>query len=158
MSIGLIAFVLHFVWETSHVGLYTGYEHITRLPITLYATLGDVAYVLIAVFAVALFKRSLAWLDAPSQKDIIFLGTVGLLIALFVEYKGLMLGRWVYTEAMPIIPLLNVGLSPLLQMTMLVPLSVWLSARMGFYPRQNLKYRWTERGEAVKAHASRAAR
>lgn len=126
-----VSFLLHLIWETSHVGLYTGYEHITRLPITFYATLGDIAYVLFAVLLVSLFKRSFRWLDTPVHLDYMVLATIGLLIALFVEYKGLMLGRWVYAEAMPIIPFLGVGISPLVQMTILLPLSVWISARLG---------------------------
>ncbi|MEN9405480.1 MAG: hypothetical protein RLY47_439 [Candidatus Parcubacteria bacterium] len=133
ITIALVSFVLHFIWETAHVGLYAGYEHITRLPITLYATLGDVGYVLLGVMLLSLFKHSLAWLDAPARNDYIFLTAVGFLIAVFVEYKGLMLGKWTYLPAMPIVPLLRIGLSPLLQMTLLLPASVWLSAQLRSY-------------------------
>ncbi len=130
LCVAVVSFIAHFMWEMAHIGLYTGYEHITRLPITLYATIGDVVYVLIGVLLVSLFKRSFAWFDTPNRGDFIALAVIGFLIALFVEYKGLMLGRWVYTDAMPIVPLLNVGLSPLVQMTILLPLSVWISSKI----------------------------
>ncbi len=130
IAVVLVSFILHLIWETAHIGLYTGYDHITRFPITLYATVGDVGYVVLGVLVLILFKSSSEWLDGPSRADSISLAFLGFCIALFVEYKGLMLGRWSYTLAMPIVPLLNVGLSPLLQMMLLLPISVWLSGRL----------------------------
>ena len=39
------------------------------------------------------------------------------------------LERWAYAERMPVIPLLEVGLSPLLQWIVVPPLIVWLVRR-----------------------------
>jgi hypothetical protein len=39
------------------------------------------------------------------------------------------LGRWAYAERMPIVPLADVGLSPLLQWFVLPPLIVWFVRR-----------------------------
>jgi hypothetical protein len=47
-----------------------------------------------------------------------------------VEYKGLMFHRWSYLPSMPIIPFLNVGASPVLQMTILLPLSLFLAYKL----------------------------
>ena len=121
-----VSFLLHLAWEWAHLPLYTGYEGVGGgTPIVLFATLGDVAYTLIAVLVVSLFKGRLEWLRHARPADYIGLGILGFGIALLVEYKALALHRWAYTAAMPII--FGVGLSPLLQMTLLLPFSVFIA-------------------------------
>lgn len=122
------AFVLHYIWEGLHVPLYGGYEHITNMPIALYTTLGDVLYTLCAVFVVALIKGRADWFAAPSARDIVALATIGGFIAAFVEYKALAFNRWYYLADMPLVPFLDIGLTPLLQMVILLPLSIYLAA------------------------------
>ncbi|MBI2048739.1 MAG: hypothetical protein HYT30_02320 [Parcubacteria group bacterium] len=127
--IALIAATLHFVWENMHVPLYGGYEHITTFPITWYATLGDVGYTLAAIALVSLIKAHTQWLRTPSALDMLSLAIVGAWIAVFVEYKAFALEKWFYLDTMPIIPILGVGLTPVVQMAVLLPLSVWIASR-----------------------------
>jgi hypothetical protein len=123
------AFGLHFVWEFSHVQLYAGYEGWSRgLPVYWLATVGDVLYTLAAFALVSAIKQTYAWVRDANVADYLMLVTLGFLTALFVEYKGLFFERWHYLPDMPIIPLLNVGLSPVLQMSLLLPLTVFLTA------------------------------
>lgn len=128
-----IAASLHYLWESSHVRFYTAYTHLSDMPITLYATFGDVLYTLILVLIVALLKRKLDWWTNVHWTDILALAIMGFFTAAFVEYKALALNRWEYLPSMPIIPLLNIGLSPVVQMTVLLPITV-LFAR--FFSRQ----------------------
>ena len=119
-----VSALLHFVWETLHLPLYTGYGALSGgVPITVFATLGDVLYTVAAVLLVSLFKRKLEWLTAARGSDYMGLAVLGCGIAFLVEYKALALHRWAYTAAMPLI--FGVGLSPLLQMTLLLPLCVF---------------------------------
>lgn len=120
-----ISFLLHLVWERLHIVLYTGYEALEGvLPVYLLATLGDVLYTLLAVTAFALVKRDLLWVQRGGVGDYAALALLGFFIAVFVEYKAMLLGRWAYTDAMPIV--YGFGLSPLLQMTVLLPLTVYI--------------------------------
>jgi hypothetical protein len=121
-----VSFLLHFVWEKLHIGLYTGYEALEgALPVFLYATLGDVGYTLLAVLVVAALRSETDWMRNARRREYALLAGVGLAIALFVETKAHLLGRWEYTDAMP--TLWGFGLSPLVQMTVLLPLSVYIS-------------------------------
>ena len=129
LCIALVSFILHFLWESTHVVLYQGYEHLTKMPIELYATIGDVLYVLLGVLLVALIKRSFAWLESPHPAEYVALAIIGAFISIMVEYKGLYLGRWEYLSTMPLAPFFEIGLSPLVQMTILLPLSVWIGSR-----------------------------
>ena len=53
---------------------------------------------------------------------------LGMLSAAFVECRALAVGRWAYNDKMPIVPYLHLGMWPLLQLTLLVPASIWLAA------------------------------
>ena len=124
----LVSFGTQYVWELLHISLYTGYQQLGGgANITLYATLGDVLYTMAAVLLVALFKRQANWVPRALKTDYLGLALLGFCIALLVEYKALALHRWAYTAAMPLV--LGVGVSPLLQMTLLLPFSVYITKR-----------------------------
>jgi hypothetical protein len=55
---------------------------------------------------------------------------VGALGAVGLEWYALASGRWSYNERMPIVPLVNVGLWPVLQMTLLPSLSALLAVSL----------------------------
>ena len=68
-------------------------------------------------------------------KPIIFLVPVIVLILISALYFYLLkkTGNWAYTDSMPIIPIVNVGISPILQF-MILPLLIYL---LSFYCLKN---------------------
>ena len=128
VSLALVAFLLHLAWESAHIRLYRNYDALKgTLPVPLWAALGDVLYTLFAVLLIALFKENIVWLEMPTTADYFGLLILGFCTALFVEYKAFYFKRWEYVENMPIVPGLRVGLSSLVQKTLLFPLAVWLT-------------------------------
>ena len=125
--IAVLAFGLHHIWESYHVVLYGGYENLTSLPITFWATIGDVVYTLGAYFFVALIKRDSNWLIRMTKLDFTTVAFIGFAISLYVEYKALAQEHWFYLDTMPILPGFHVGLSPVLQMTIMLPLTFFLT-------------------------------
>lgn len=126
--LALVAGLLHLVWENFHIGLYTGYEKMKgKLPVPVLATLGDIMYTFLAVFLVGIFKGNGSWFLDAHFLDYAGLVCLGVLIALFVEYKALALDRWKYRDSMPIIPILRVGVTPIVQMALILPLSIYLT-------------------------------
>ena len=124
--LSVVSFLLHLVWEKLHIVLYTGYETLEgALPVYLYATIGDVFYTLLVVLTIAFVRRNITWIMNLRIRDYATLALVGLVVAIFVEGKARVYGRWEYTDAMP--TLWGFGLSPLIQMTVLLPLSVYIS-------------------------------
>ncbi len=129
--VALVSFALHLGWESLHVQLYTGYESWTGgVPVVLLAAIGDVLYTLGAFALVSGFKGSVEWISSATRRDYLMLVTLGFLIALFVEYKGIALDRWQYLPDMPLIPLLHVGLSPVVQMALLLPFTIFIVSRI----------------------------
>jgi len=120
------AFVLNLVWENLHSFLYGNYmgSKITE-SILLRATLADAVMITIIILPfvfLSSFKRY-NWL-------IIFIGIV---VAVSIEWYALGTGRWAYNSYMPIIPLISIGLTPVLQLGLLGYLSFkieeYISAR-----------------------------
>jgi hypothetical protein len=123
-----VTFILHYLWEYSHLPLYGGYENLSPfLPISVWASIGDVLYTLGVVFLIALIKRSLSWIQSATWHDFAALAIMGFAVAVFVEYKAFAYDKWYYLETMPVIPFLDVGLSPVLQMAVLLPLTVFVA-------------------------------
>jgi hypothetical protein len=124
--LGAVSFSLHLAWERAHIVLYTGYETLEgALPVYLFATLGDVMYTLFVAAAFAALAKDFDWMPKIRLKGYALLSFIGLGIALFVEKKAHLLDRWEYTDAMPLV--YGFGLSPLIQMTALLPLSVYIT-------------------------------
>ncbi len=126
-TLAIVSFILHLAWEWMHIVLYKEYDAMKgRLPVFVSATFGDVLYTLLAVLTISLFKGGIIWIAVPQTSDLIGLMLVGLWIAVFVEYKAKALNRWKYTSEMPTMG--EIGLSPVAQMTILLPFSVFTTA------------------------------
>ena len=129
--LSLTAFVLHLIWENGQAPLFQGYaSFVQHFPICLAGAVGDVALTLFVYIIVGLLKEDLNWIVKLNKKDIIVLIVVGFLFAVGIEQHALLLGGWAYTDAMPTIPYLKVGLTPVLQMTLLLPFSLYLAKKL----------------------------
>lgn len=116
------------LWECMHLPLYADYQQMGEgLPLVLIATSGDVLYVLLIAFVIKMTIRGPEWLHLVRTRHYLLAAFLGFLVALFVEYKALYLHRWAYSSLMPVIPFFGVGLSPVLQMMVLAPLTIYLS-------------------------------
>ena len=123
-----LAFLTNIVWENLHSFLYESYmgHKITQI-ILLRASLWDAVIItLISIpFLYLSFFKNKNWM-------IIF---IGFIIALSIEWYALDTGRCIYKAYMPIIPILNVGLTPIVQLALLSYISYRLQAYV--YRRNN---------------------
>ncbi len=111
-EIFILSFILNLIWENLHSFLYVNYKggKITEI-ILLHASLGDafiITLLLVPFLYISFFKKR-EWLI------IIF----GIIIAVLIEWYALSHMRWTYNEYMPIIPLINTGFTPTLQLGLL---------------------------------------
>ena len=113
LIIFIYGFLLNLVWENLHSALYLHYKNgpITGF-ILLRAALVDAFIILILIWLL----RGLPFKFFHRPWAIILLGVI---VAIFVEQWALNTGRWTYTEIMPIIPIINTGLTPTLQLGLL---------------------------------------
>ena len=109
LIIFVTAFALNFIWEHLHSALYVHYKGVEITDLILFrATIFDAVFITL-ISAPFVFVKSLSkhfWIAAFAA----FIFAVGL------ELYALQTSRWAYNSAMPIIPLLGVGLSPAVQL------------------------------------------
>ncbi len=132
----VLAFALNFIWELSHCPLYKacGYEpsHVAFLA------LSSLAYAIMAALlylGFALVYKDGLWARQLTPIRAFWLMMVGGTGAVLSEKAHLAAGNWVYTDSMPLIPGIGVGLTPVLQFAVLplliYSLSFYLTALKG---------------------------
>lgn len=125
VPLSAVAFVLNAIWEIAQASLFQGYVSFAQhVPVCLWAIVGDVVIVLSVYALVGLFKNDSLWIAHYRMQDAFGLAIVGFFVALWIEHRALLFGKWAYAAAMPIIPYFSVGLAPIAQMVLLLPLSV----------------------------------
>ena len=117
----IIAFALNLVWEFSHSTLYVSYRggEITNL-VLFRAAVWDGVFIAVLVLLATIFKIN--------KLAVIIFG--GLILAVAIEIWALNSGRWVYDAAMPIIPILNIGFTPTIQLALTGYIAVWYTFKV----------------------------
>lgn len=134
-NVAVFALLLNYPWEFLQVPLFEGMAqagHWDAIRTCTRATLGDAVIMLTAYWAVALGTRSRRWVMDASWPRVVMFAGIGVLITIVIErlaLAGSWLGGWKYAPSMPIVPGLEVGLSPLLQWVVLPPLVLWFARR-----------------------------
>lgn len=132
MNVALFAFLLNHPWEFLQAPLFRGMAtapHWDAVKLCTAATLGDAAIETAAFWAVAAVAGP-SWVLRPGAGQITGFVAIGLAITVLAEWLATGQFRWwEYADAMPIVPLLGVGLSPLLQWILLPPLLAWFVRR-----------------------------
>lgn len=124
-----LGFLVNLFWEVAHSQLY---DYAMKLSTTQYVsrilrtTLGD-AFILL-VFFLLIFRRQKEW--CLGKREIIACLILGLLVAAFIEFDGLLSGRRWYSQTMPTI--FGLGLTPLLQLPLTSLLTFSLVKRIKF--------------------------
>lgn len=132
------AFALNWLWEMLQMSAFIEMEGRswaeTALPCAR-AAVGDVAMTLCIYGLGALAARNWHW-GLEGRWNVYLTGALlGGVFAAAYEWYSLASDRWSYNERMSIVPVLNVGLWPLLQLMLLVPVSgaiaAWWPMRKG---------------------------
>ena len=106
------------MWENLHSLLYAGYRGgaITEL-ILLRASVADAVIITLIALPFVLWPR----LEKNSWVIVI----IGVLISIGIEWFALGTDRWAYNDLMPLVPILDVGLTPTIQLGLLGYLAYW---------------------------------
>lgn len=134
-NVAVFALLLNYPWEFLQVPLFDGMaqaDHWDAIKTCTRATLGDAVIMLTAYWAVAIGTRSRRWMMNASGLSVAMFAGMGILITIVIErlaLAGWWLGGWKYDPSMPVVPVLEVGLSPLLQWVVLPPLVLWFARR-----------------------------
>ena len=127
--VSVLAFLLNFAWELCHCPLFKGcgfdYAHIIFLAL---ASLADAILATLLYLGFALVYRNGLWAHPLTARRGFWLMVVGGTGAVVSEIAHLYAGNWAYTASMPLIPGIKVGITPVLQFTVLPVLIYSLSS------------------------------
>ena len=129
----LFSFLFHFAWEILQTPFFAhmpSMDHWVGTVVCLRAAIGDVLIALGALAAGAFWSKRLDWVLDPSWQAIAIYVLVGELITIALEWHAVYwANRWTYSQLMPIVPLLRVGLLPILQWLVLPPIILYFVRR-----------------------------
>ena len=134
ISVYFVAVVLNYLWELAQAPLYLGLESYKTevLSHSFVASLGDGLMVLLIVPVGWVMLRQSEWFEQPGVLGYVVMVTAGLVMAVLIEWLGVhVLKRWEYTEKMPTVSGLGIGLVPIAQMLFLPPLIFRIVAVFG---------------------------
>jgi len=125
LIIFLTAYFLNYIWESLHYPLYVCSWSQSSCAIT--ASFID-AFIILGLYigGAVLFKEK-SWIFNLTKTRLIILATISFIIAYVIELRALYLQNWEYNAQMPLIPFLDVGLSPILQMMILPILTFFIT-------------------------------
>lgn len=113
--------------------LFSGFNNANYYDVILHctrATLGDVVIALIAFLFACAIARSRIWLLEFNTIPAAVYYSTGIIITIGFEILATgPLNRWQYSEFMPLLPLVEVGVSPVAQWVVIPALVLWLSKR-----------------------------
>ena len=121
----IVAVLLNYPWELAQAPLYVGMADYNAGVFwhCFVASLGDGIMVLLIVAAGWFTFRQPDWFVRPGVRGHLLMITAGVFLAVLVEWGAVhILNRWEYTENMPKLPGLDIGLVPIAQMLVLPPL------------------------------------
>lgn len=120
--------LLNFIWEMAQMPLYKGMSFNTQDTLFCFlAAIADTVMVLLIYFGFALLLKNALWIQNLSAKKVVIVMLIGGIGAVLAEIRHTTEGNWAYANSMPIVPLVNAGLSPVLQFLMLPSLIYYMS-------------------------------
>jgi hypothetical protein len=121
----VVSFMLNLAWELIQLPLYRNavynFEHIAFCTL---AAIADVLMTLIFYLLLAVILKDVFWIQLTKLHLVAIVVLIGGVGAVLSEIRHLSLGSWAYDDSMPLIPYVNVGISPVLQF-MLLPLIIY---------------------------------
>jgi len=121
-----IAFGLNWIWEMAQMFAFEIMPDESRLRVFFFCTFASVVD---AIVTVAIYATLKSLLRLNGAKFYLAAAFSGAWFAVFFEWLARLFNLWSYNEKMPVIPFLETGLLPLTQLTLLVPLAIWLAQK-----------------------------
>jgi hypothetical protein len=116
----VLSFGLNLVWEMLQMPLFGGMDWSpTSWAFCTVASLGDATFSAAAYVVLALRHRDARWFRVRDTRDLLLVTAAGLLVSTVGESMGRMLSWWSYTPLMPLVPGLEVGALPFVQLAIL---------------------------------------
>ncbi len=136
--IGFVA-AANLIWEVLHLPLYTLWTEgeIKDLAFAaVHCTGGDILIALSSLVLALFGIGDGGWPNRNFGRVVVLTVLFGLAYTLFSEWLNVAVRQsWAYADGMPVLPVLKVGLSPVLQWIVIPVAAFWWAGRGAFIPR-----------------------
>lgn len=129
IPIAFSCFFLNFFWEVLQTYFYAlrDVPFRTMLYGWIHCTFGDVLLTIISFWLISLASQNRKWFFHLNRLNLGGFVLVGIIFTIISERVNIhVLRSWTYNQSMPLIPFLEVGLTPLLQWLMIPPFIILL--------------------------------
>ena len=112
---------LNYPWEMLQMPLYEAMPFTDPMSwiLCFRATIGD-GFIILMLWGIGfLLTRRINWFGRRRKLAMSLLVISGAAVAIGIELHALRTGRWMYSDLMPVVPLIGTGLSPLVQLILL---------------------------------------
>jgi hypothetical protein len=122
--LSVIAFGLNWIWEIGQMFAYAGEAGASRTKSFLFCTLAAVGDAIVTT-AIYFFLKFL--IKPNGAKFFLSAAISGAVCTAGFEWFAVRFNLWAYGEQMIVLPVIGIGLLPFVQLTLLVPLAIWLT-------------------------------
>ena len=131
LVVAVIAFILQLIWEYVQCGTFFVVTDITgHTRLMLSATFGDMMMSVVLYMLLTVVNNDINWfLNKWHKHDYVITILYSLFLSFYFEVHALYTGRWGYNpKTMPLFPNTNIGLIPVIQLIVLLPLIFYISS------------------------------
>lgn len=132
LNIVFFSFLLNFAWEVLQTPFFQDISDKINTIVwyRFHCTVGDVMISLGSFWLVALISKTRTWFLNPTRARLLLFIAFGVSYTIFSEIKNVSLNKlWAYSDIMPVIPYIDVGVIPIIQWIILPPLLVFIVRR-----------------------------
>ena len=122
-----IGFAFNLVWELSQIQFFTNLSSSGYLLAVIYCSIASIIDGLTVVSIFLIVERIIGRGNREYYLVAAFLGAAA---AVVFELAALKIGLWSYDTAMPVIPLIGIGMLPVVQLLILVPVCIYATNRI----------------------------
>lgn len=124
LFIVIVSFLTNIVWENLHSSFYSTYSKILSKSKYFICTIMDALIILVLYLLFVFLFKDFLWIKEIDFQKVAFVIIVGGITGVIIEKVALSIKLWSYNKKMPRLPVVNVGLWPVLQL-MVLPITVY---------------------------------
>jgi hypothetical protein len=126
------SFVLNATWEWIQSPFFIDItsDLNTIIWYRIHCTLGDSLILITGYILTSFYYRNFNWVRNSNVKHHVVFVVMGVIYTLFSEYLNVYVNNsWSYSDYMPLLPFVNIGLVPLFQWIILPPIIIFITKR-----------------------------
>lgn len=123
----VVSAVLNGLWEYGQCGIFytiNGVASFENYNLLTGRIILDIGITLLVFIVMSIINFGWKWFASWDVKDTFLILLLALFASFYVEVNSLYIGRWGYSNAMPFLIGTNIGLTPILQWLVTMPVSI----------------------------------